>query len=332
MIENISFVVIARNEEFALPFCIEALEDLNCSDCEFIFIDSNSSDNSLELMKNFKPGENKHSVIRISGELNASVARNTGLEVATKEFMFFIDGDTAIHGDFIKKSLDVFHEQCDVLAIQGRLKEIVYDIKTRQQTTVIEDRYHVSNDSFTLHTGGIFITRTNVAKEENGFNENFIVNEDYEFSLRISKRGKIFLLNQLMGTHNTFPYDSRLYPYFQKGLPKYTGILLRKNLNRIDVVKEILKSESGIFTGVLFYLCLILFSTVNIFISLPLHIIIPALSIFLMLDIVRGLLRKQNIMNRFIIRVLFPIHTIRGFFTPIGVKPKKKEIQKLIQR
>ncbi|MFP4573785.1 MAG: glycosyltransferase family 2 protein, partial [Desulfobacterales bacterium] len=53
MIENISFIVIARNEEFGVNKCLESIATMNPVNCEVICVDSDSSDNTLEVMKSY---------------------------------------------------------------------------------------------------------------------------------------------------------------------------------------------------------------------------------------------------------------------------------------
>lgn len=330
MIENVSFVIIARNEEFALQYCISGLGKLNCSNCEFIFVDSDSADSTLTLMKEFDAGTNKHSVIKISGEINAAVARNTGLNEASKEFVFFIDGDTSVEEHFVTESIKRMENDQTILATMGQLAEQVYDPKSQEKIKFIEDRFNISSEKPLLHTGGNVFVRRDIANQVGGWNESFTVNEDYEFSLKISKRGTILGLSILMGIHNTFPYVARSFQYFLKGHPRFTGIILRMNLKRSDVIKEIVKTQSGIFIGVVYYILLVLSVLVNIWYDLNIGVIFLVSTVLLVLDVLKGIFKKQDLLRRAIIRFLYSLRTLQGFLTYQIKKQNKVTVEKVL--
>lgn len=107
----LSLILPTYNVEAYLGKCINSClrQDLTKSDYEIIVVIDGSPDNSLDIAKEFQEkNSNVKVVFRENGGL--SVARNTGLAVATGEFVWFIDSD-----DYIKENI--------LAGIVGRLKD-----------------------------------------------------------------------------------------------------------------------------------------------------------------------------------------------------------------
>jgi len=102
----ISFIIIGRNESWKLTKCIESVFDTakysSLEDYEVLYVDSQSTDNSIELVNEF----NGINVFLIKGECNAAIARNIGAVEAKGDILFFIDGDMEIIPSFLNEVLD----------------------------------------------------------------------------------------------------------------------------------------------------------------------------------------------------------------------------------
>ena len=88
----ISFIIIGRNEGWKLKKCIlsviTTIQVNKLQKYDIIYVDSKSSDNSIEIAKEFKQVK----VYKITGDTNAAIARNIGASEAKGEYFFFIDG------------------------------------------------------------------------------------------------------------------------------------------------------------------------------------------------------------------------------------------------
>ena len=89
-IENVTFVLIARNEAYGVEKALNALEILDFKSCEVICVDSGSSDGTLNVMSKFKRRIPHLQIVSIKGYSNAAIARNVGLARAKQEFIFFL--------------------------------------------------------------------------------------------------------------------------------------------------------------------------------------------------------------------------------------------------
>lgn len=101
--ENIvSVIVPVYNVEKYLERCVQSILLQSYINLEIILVNDGSTDNSLELCRKYKKKDKRIMVIdKTNGGL--SDARNAGLEVATGEYVCFIDSDDFIESTMIEK-------------------------------------------------------------------------------------------------------------------------------------------------------------------------------------------------------------------------------------
>lgn len=97
---KISIIVSVYNIEEYIAECIESLIKQTYKNIEIICVDDFSSDNSYEILKKYEQEYSNIKLVRHPANKGSSCARNTGLEIATGKYIYFIDGD-----DFIEKNL-----------------------------------------------------------------------------------------------------------------------------------------------------------------------------------------------------------------------------------
>lgn len=92
----ISFIIIGRNEGWRLEKCFtsvfKTIKKDNIESFEVIYVDSKSTDNSVNVAKSYE----EIKVFQIVGVCNAAIARNVGAKEAKGDILFFIDGDMEI--------------------------------------------------------------------------------------------------------------------------------------------------------------------------------------------------------------------------------------------
>src|SRR6056297_500012 len=122
----ISFIIIGRNEGWKLTICFQSIhktiEKLKIDNYEIIYVDSKSTDDSIERALKF----NKIKVLKLTGKCNPAIARNIGAENSSGDTLFFIDGDMEINSNF----LTIIFEDNLLLShnfISGQLKNINYN-------------------------------------------------------------------------------------------------------------------------------------------------------------------------------------------------------------
>ena len=110
----ISVIVPVYNVEKYLDKCIQSIVDQTYTNLEIILVDDGSPDNSGAICDEWAEKDNRIKVIhKANGGL--SDARNAGLDIATGEYIAFVDSDDYIELDFYDKLYNVIKAtNCDI--------------------------------------------------------------------------------------------------------------------------------------------------------------------------------------------------------------------------
>ena len=99
---KISVIIPVFNSEKYLEKCLDSILNQTITDIEIILIDDGSTDNSLQIIKQYAK---KYNNITYKSKKNEgqAIARNLGIEMATGEFICFIDSDDYIENTMLEK-------------------------------------------------------------------------------------------------------------------------------------------------------------------------------------------------------------------------------------
>lgn len=122
---KISIIVPVYNVEVHLPQCMKSLRKQTLDDLEIILVDDESSDNCPEMCDRYAKEDCRIKVIHKKNE-GLGFARNTGLAVATGEYVAFTDSD-----DY---ELSETYEKLYQMAVSTKSDVVYYKfIKDRQE-------------------------------------------------------------------------------------------------------------------------------------------------------------------------------------------------------
>ncbi|MBJ6724270.1 glycosyltransferase family 2 protein [Geomesophilobacter sediminis] len=251
-IEGVSFIVIARNEEFGVRKCLAALAALPTVSCEVICVDSGSRDGTVEVMRDFLGRVANLKIMVLDGYSNASVARNVGLRQASGEIVFFLDGDVEVDPEFIAAGVACLRERPG--GITGKLRELQYSRDYSRVLKEVPDRFHIRGEGRIYACGGCFMASREALLKTGFFDERLERSQDYDFTLRLSRRYPLLGIPVSMGTHHTVGYDDRqrLSTHLAKFQALFFGCALRKNLANLRGILWLLsRRERGIALGAL---------------------------------------------------------------------------------
>ena len=135
---KVSIIVPFFNTEKYIKKCLESIVKQSYKNIEVILVNDGSTDNTTQICETFTNSDNRFKIINLKSNKGPAIARNTGLDFVTGNYICFIDSDDYIDKNFISKLLSTAIEhKADIVECQnyclinGKLtdknKDCVYD-------------------------------------------------------------------------------------------------------------------------------------------------------------------------------------------------------------
>lgn len=190
---KVSIIVPGFNEEVTAEKTIDNLLLIDYEDFEIIFVDDGSTDNTYQKLQD-KFGDNEKVTIRTKENGGKSSALNTGIRLASGEFIVCIDADTQLRHDAVQELIKYFGNE-EVAAVAGNVKVG----NERNSWTYWQSIEYVTSQNFdrrafdvlnciTVIPGAIGAFRKS-AILETGLFEHDTLAEDCELTMRLLKAG-----------------------------------------------------------------------------------------------------------------------------------------------
>lgn len=221
---------------------------------EIIIVDNNSTDGTVEALKQLEPGKLK--IIGNSQNKGYGKANNQGLNIASKEYILFLNSDVIVDEKINFQELITYldankkigaltvkvllpHGSIDPASHRGfptPWRSFCYFLgleKVFSSTPYLNKLfggYHLTHlDKKTVHeidspTGAFFLAPSKLIKELQGFDEDyFMYGEDLDLSFRIKERGYKIIY---------YPAFSVLHLKYQSGLQNKKDEEVRKKIKK----------------------------------------------------------------------------------------------------
>lgn len=189
---RISIVIPIYNSEKYLNKCIDSILDQKFNGLEIILINDGSSDSSLDICNEYK---DKYSNVKVITQKNSgpSSARNVGLDLASGEYICFIDSDDKIKYNYLSVLYDKAKENnCDVITCGYELgekgKRVIPNFKldtvlNGKEFVLSSKRVHTYNDL--CFPWRYFYKLSTIKNNKIKFNEEITIGEDTIFNMEI---------------------------------------------------------------------------------------------------------------------------------------------------
>lgn len=116
----VSIIIPVYNTEKYLRQCLDSVVNQTLKDIEIICVNDGSTDNSLNILKEYKEKDNRIKVFNIENH-GVSYARNLGLNNVSGEYVVFIDSDDYVNDVFIEELYNNELETFSDLVFSGRI-------------------------------------------------------------------------------------------------------------------------------------------------------------------------------------------------------------------
>jgi len=182
---RIGVVVIGRNEGERLRACLQAIP---FGDCAVVYVDSGSTDGSLELARRF----GAHGVaLDMARPFTAARARNAGVAALLRaapdvEFVQFLDGDCELARAWLASGLAFLQQHPRVAVVSGRVRERDPQRSVFNRLCDWEWDTPVGEAS---ECGGNALMRLAAFRAAGGFRDELIAGEEPELCVRLRRAG-----------------------------------------------------------------------------------------------------------------------------------------------
>jgi CDP-glycerol glycerophosphotransferase len=138
MSKFISVVVPVRNVQGYLTECLDSVLEQQSVDAEVVAVDDASTDHSGELIDERAASDDRLTALHLVANAGPGPARNAGLEQASGEYVWFVDGDDRIiPGALAAVEATLLADKPDVLVV-GVARERWNRSVARWTTPVVE--------------------------------------------------------------------------------------------------------------------------------------------------------------------------------------------------
>lgn len=178
---SISVIIPARNEEKYLAKTLESLRKQNFLDYETIIVCNGCTDQTEKIAKRYL---NQKTKIFSLAEPKVTSARNFGAEQARGELLFFLDADTLLEPDSLRKIFNQFQKEDAVATTKTKpdLPELKY-----QLALSLKNIYNQSK----IYQGcsGALICRKKDFEAVRGYDSKIKVKEHRKLVIKLKKLG-----------------------------------------------------------------------------------------------------------------------------------------------
>ena len=186
MTEPVSIVVPIYNVEPYLNRCLESITAQTYGDLEILLVDDGSTDGCATLCDQWAIRDSRIRVIHKKNE-GLGMARNTGLEQATGNHIFFLDSDDYVDKTLVEKCLRCAREQAAEVVLYGSCR-VRNGVATARQV-IAEQTLYQREDVQDILLPGLFT---------------------YDLGIGVSAWGKMYDLHLLKRHNLRFPSEREI--------------------------------------------------------------------------------------------------------------------------
>lgn len=194
----VSVIIPCYNAEKNLIQCIDSVCSQTLEQIEIICVDDGSVDTTLDILQNYREQDSRIRVIR-QKNAGAGAARNAGLELASGEYLSFLDADDFFEQDMLEKAVAAAEKwQADYVVFRSdryysaedRYEEIPWSLKK-------EDLPPYMPFSYRQLTDNIFLSFVGWAWDKL-FRRSFVLEHQLRFQEQRTTNDMLFVFSALV--------------------------------------------------------------------------------------------------------------------------------------
>jgi glycosyltransferase involved in cell wall biosynthesis len=193
-IDDVTVVVIGRNEAANLPRCFSSIQKITR---RIVYVDSHSSDRSIEVAREYGVPV---IVALDSNFYSASLGRMVGAKKCETALIQFLDGDMELAPEWVPTAVDFMNENPRAAVVHGFKREYK-DEEDLTSFTIKADRRNWRSD----YLQGAYLIQRGVYQASGGLDPRFPGEEERDLYIRIHDLGyEVWYIHHLMSSHYDF--------------------------------------------------------------------------------------------------------------------------------
>ena len=187
-----------------MPVSIASLENLRIYpdiNTEFIYVDSASTDNSVQIAREFF---DQVFVLEQSSYLCAASGRFVGTVNAKKEWVLYLDGDMELCPEFIDHLKGILNSDMTCRGYVGQYEHVYPNGSINSDGYGRRNNYVINGEIIVKHFGGAVLLPRNLVLQAGNYHPCVFSNEEIDLHTRIrANGGKIVFVSAKMIRHHT---------------------------------------------------------------------------------------------------------------------------------
>lgn len=195
--KDLTIITVCYNSEQTIERCINSVQKQLNSYVEYLIVDGNSKDNTLDIIKRYADTDEN---IRYISENDSGIydAMNKGINLANGKWIYFVNSDDCIKEDVMQKVIKVIRQD-KYDCIYGNIEEILEYEKNLYFREIKANKKlcELKKGMVVPHPG--FFCKTDVIRELGGFDTRFKIAGDWDLVLRMYVNGyKFYYIDEII--------------------------------------------------------------------------------------------------------------------------------------
>lgn len=222
---KVSVIVPVYNVEDYLTECLESIIEQTYRELEIICIDDCSTDRSLEILKEYAQRDSRIILSENQENCGQAYTRNRGMELATGDYILFVDSDDKICLDLIESCVKV-SEGCDMVCFD--YKQIIDRKEYPRQFAYRMEEGTYSGELY--FTEAVCRDSIIFAPWSKMYSRHFLIKNNISFYNGIVYEDILFGFYCYVNAENVYSLNRKLYTYQIRSDSTMTGGVTEKSI------------------------------------------------------------------------------------------------------
>lgn len=231
--ELVSVIITTFNRSNLLPRAVNSVLKQTYQNLEIIIVDDCSTDNTLQVIKNFSDERIKY--IKNNKNLGLAASRNIGIKASKGEYISFLDDDDELLPNKVAEQIELFKNANVDVVYCGMIRK--YNGKT-VRLSISTFRGYILEHILVSSPSGIhsLLIKRRCLEKIGLFDETFPAFEDWDLWIRLSEKCVFDLVNKFLviyhfyGSQMSFDLDLKIRSHELILTKHKTKLLKHKNI------------------------------------------------------------------------------------------------------